>query len=412
MASLSSTKRNGKTCFQIWLGSGSERKNIWLGTVSKTQANEFYSYVVQLSNAVNSGTTIKKSIRTWMASLSGQYYEKLVKVGLASPRCSLTVRGFFEERLRALKCSARTRDIYHRAHQKFFDFLGSDILLRDVSRRHADDFYNDYLIELDIADSYREKTTKVIREFFAKAVRFELIDSNPFDSLSISSTVDRSRHQLIDRDSIHKIIGKGLDARWKCLLGFAGLCGLRTRCEIAEIRWEHIHWSDNVMTIPKAKTKSRTCPIFGDFRPYLESYHESVIAADPLTVASGPIFPKCPSQTQLTKRLQRTVERAGIQPWKKPWMNLRSSCESHLILVDRFDIETVSFWLGNSPEVVRKHYLQFVGRDIDRASSLKKFSNSFQQAGESASTESENLAFSSVGECENAGKYTRRDSNP
>jgi hypothetical protein len=91
---------------------------------------------------------------------------------------------------------------------------------------------------------------------------------------------------------------------------------------------------------------------------------------------------QCPSQTQLTNRLKRTVTKAGMQPW----VNLRSSCESHLFLVERFDIEAVSGWLGNSPEIVRKHYLQFLGEDIDRAAGLEKFANSLQNIEEREST--------------------------
>ncbi|MGI9496495.1 MAG: hypothetical protein ACR2NK_10605 [Mariniblastus sp.] len=77
-----------------------------------------------------------------------------------------------------------------------------------------------------------------------------------------------------------------------------------------------------------------------------------------------------------------------------------------MILVDRFDIETVSAWLGNSPNIVRKHYLQFIGEDIDRAAGVEKFANSLQNTGESGSTPKEKPAFSRMIEHEKAGQYT------
>jgi hypothetical protein len=87
-------------------------------------------------------------------------------------------------------------------------------------------------------------------------------------------------------------------------------------------------------------------------------------------------------------------------------MNLRSSVETQLIR-EGFDLTTVSTWLGNSPDVARKHYLQVTPTDISKAAAVgKKFSNSFQNTGESGSTQKEKPAFSRMVEHEKAGQYT------
>ena len=129
--------------------------------------------------------------------------------------------------------------------------------------------------------------------------------------------------------------------------------------------------------MPCVKTKTRTVPIFGDFRPLLEAYHQLTIKDDLLVVPSGLIFPQGPSQTQITNRLKRTATKAGLQPWAKPWLNLRSNVETQLIR-EGFDLTTVSTWLGNSPDVARKHNLQVTPTDISKAAAVgKKFSSSF-----------------------------------
>ena len=412
MASLSSTKRNGKRCFQIWIGSEPNRRNLWLGSVSKTRANEILSNVIQLEAASESNTQLNKGTKEWLSAVEDRFHAKLVKVGIAKPRASETVKAFFAERLKSLKCSTRTHDIYQRAHKKFYDFINEDLNIRDITPKMAHDFYNVHLLKTIKAPSYRAKTAKIVREYFDKAVLFELIDKNPFAGFEITSDADRSRHAFIDRQSIIQIIKKGPDVRWRCLLGFAGLCGLRTRSEIAELKWEDIHWDDDTFTVPAVKTKERTVPIFGDFRQMLEAYHQNVIGTDMQTIAAGLIFPNCPSQTQLTKRLNRTIAKAGMQPWVKPWMNLRSSVESHLILIEGFDIETVCKWLGNSPDVARKHYLQTTPAEIAKASAIgQKFSNSFQTGGATDRENPENPAFCIAKERGKAIKYTREDSN-
>ena len=58
----------------------------------------------------------------------------------------------------------------------------------------------------------------------------------------------------------------------------------------------------------------------------------------------------------LRTRLSKIIRRAGLVPWPKLFQNLRSTRETEL--VERFPMHVVTAWLGNSPEIARKHYLQ------------------------------------------------------
>lgn len=411
MASLSTTKRNGKTCYQIWIGVEPNRSNIWLGKISKSEANEIFSHIATLSSSKENCTGLRGSTVDWLNSIEDRLYDKLVKSELVEARCAIHVKEFFEERLAALRCSDRTRDIYQRAHQKFFEFLGGERrLLRKVTPKEASDFYNVFLPQKIKAESYRGKTARIIREFFGRAVKLKLIDSNPFDGFQIAEHIERSRHVYIDRPDIHKLINVAIDTRWRCMLGFAALCGLRTRSEIAAMRWEFINWDENTFTVPHCKTSVRTVPIFGDFRPYLDQYQEVCISREPMRVLKGPVFPNCPSQTQLTNRLSRTATKAGMQPWPKPWINLRSSVETWLVR-QGFDLTTVSSWLGNSPIIAQKHYLQITPGDIAAAADLKKFSNSFQNTAEPPSIGTMPKIKAPINQGFEASQYTPLDSN-
>ncbi len=105
-------------------------------------------------------------------------------------------------------------------------------------------------------------------------------------------------------------------------------------------------------------------------------------------------------------------------------MNLRSSVETQLIR-EGFDLDTVSNWLGNSPDVARKHYLKITPGNIAKvtamvipagteqfANSLQLFANRMQNGGEPGSRISENPDFLGTSEHRGVQKYTRRDSNP
>jgi hypothetical protein len=45
-----------------------------------------------------------------------------------------------------------------------------------------------------------------------------------------------------------------------------------------------------------------------------------------------------------------------LAPWPKLFVNLRSTRETEL--VEQFPMHVVTAWLGNSPDIAKKHYLQ------------------------------------------------------
>ena len=57
--------------------------------------------------------------------------------------------------------------------------------------------------------------------------------------------------------------------------------------------------------------------------------------------------------------------RAGLEPWIKPFQNLRSTRETEL--VEQFPVHVVCYWLGNSEKVAKAHYLQVTDEHFQRA---------------------------------------------
>jgi hypothetical protein len=61
----------------------------------------------------------------------------------------------------------------------------------------------------------------------------------------------------------------------------------------------------------------------------------------------------------------RIVRRAGVEPWPRLWHSLRASCESNL--AQSFPLATVTKWLGNTPSVALRHYVDPTEAAFDRA---------------------------------------------
>jgi hypothetical protein len=75
----------------------------------------------------------------------------------------------------------------------------------------------------------------------------------------------------------------------------------------------------------------------------------------------------CECNANLRTQLERIIGRAGLTPWPKLFQNLRSTRETEL--AESFPLKVVCEWIGNSPEVAVKHYLQVTDEHFERACS-------------------------------------------
>jgi len=67
----------------------------------------------------------------------------------------------------------------------------------------------------------------------------------------------------------------------------------------------------------------------------------------------------------LRTQFERIIKRAGLTPWPRIFHTLRSSRETELAA--EYPIQVVTAWLGNTPRIALKHYLQVTDSDFTRA---------------------------------------------
>ena len=65
------------------------------------------------------------------------------------------------------------------------------------------------------------------------------------------------------------------------------------------------------------------------------------------------------------KVILKAMKAAGVKPWPKLFQNCRASRETEL--ARGFHIQTVCTWIGNSPQVAARHYLQTTEDDFRKA---------------------------------------------
>ena len=126
------------------------------------------------------------------------------------------------------------------------------------------------------------------------------------------------------------------------------------------MQWSDVQWEERRLRIQSTKTGLRFCPIFPQLRPLLDAAWDTADEG-----ARYVISRYRQRETNLRTQLGRIIERAGLVPWAKPFVNLRASCRTDL--EERFPSHVVDAWLGHSTRVARKHYLQVTEAHWDRA---------------------------------------------
>ena len=111
-----------------------------------------------------------------------------------------------------------------------------------------------------------------------------------------------------------------------------------------------------------SKTGLRFCPIFQEVLPILRE------AFDAAKEGAVYVVPQRGQAANLRTQMLRIIEQAGVKPWPKLFVNLRSSCRTDL--EDTFREAVINAWIGHSTRIGHKHYSQVRPSDWDAASAF------------------------------------------
>ncbi len=105
---------------------------------------------------------------------------------------------------------------------------------------------------------------------------------------------------------------------------------------------------------------TRIIPLYPELKQLLREGWETEADASEFVITRY----RCDSQN-LRTTLLKIIERAGLKPWPKLFQNLRASRQTEL--EESFPTHVVCRWMGNSPKVAQKHYLQVTDDHFTKA---------------------------------------------
>jgi integrase len=337
-------------------------------------------------------TALDRDTAAWLADVSGTLRKRLAAVGLidapteidntAAQASMVTLDRWLTTCLaKRADVSPNTRRIWGQTKARLTRFFGPDRPLARITRGDAIDWRLSLVAE-KLADASVRKHCGFAKHFFAQAVDHEIIMANPFGKLVSAPVGNEARQYFVSRQETQRVLDACPDAEWRLIVALSRFGGLRCPSEHFALTWEDVNWAENRLHVASPKTerheghKSRTVPVFPELRPYLEAAWEAAEHGTLHVISRHRM-----GAGNLRTQLARIVKRAGLTPWPRITHNLRSSRQTEL--EESFPSHVVCRWIGDSPQMARKHYLQVTEEHFQKAIQNPK-QNPKQQAHETA----------------------------
>lgn len=362
---------NGSAGIQLIAPTG-KRITIALGPIEDSQAEQIKLHIEELARSREWNVSPAPETRTWLAGISRDFHDRLVRAGLIRPRdtASPEALGPFIDRYILLRVDVKpaTKTVWKRARRLLLKHFKADRPLHSITTGDARDFRQFLVNECDLAEDTTRKMCGFAKQFFADAVDRRLIEANPFKHKSVPTATGKQAQQkhFITPDDAAKILDACPNAEWRLLFALSRYGGLRCPSEHLALKWADVDLVAGTFKVTSKKTEhhagkgSRIVPIFPELQKPLRE------AFDPEAVYVIQRYRD--TNANLRTQLQRIINKAGLKPWPKLFNALRATRATEL--ENQFPSHVVSAWMGHGEDVKRKHYLQVTDDHLRAAQAL------------------------------------------
>jgi len=352
-----------------------KRRTIRTCKCSKKNAQTAQNMIEKLVEAKALSVPIDQQTATWLNSIDDKLLGRLVKAGLAKARPTTKLKAFVSSYIEGrhdVKPASKT--VWRQGETSLYEFFGEDRLAHTITTAEAEDF-KQQLIKQKLALYTVRKRLQAVRMFFSAMAKRGLIQVNPFNGVKgVQAVVDESRNVYVPAADVQAVMEEAPDAEWRAMIALSRFGGLRLPSEVLSLKWEHIDWEKERITVVSPKTAhhpgrgQRVIPLFPELvQPLTEAFEAApdgaiYVVTRHRSQADGPEGWRT---TNLRTRFNKMIQRAGLEPWPKPFQAMRASCETDLL--EKHPLQAVARWMGHSPKVAVANYLRVRDEHFDQA---------------------------------------------
>lgn len=341
------------------------RKTIRLGKMDRKSAEAVARHVEALLGAAISGQPVARTTAAWLAGLGDTLRGRLAAVGLVEPVKRISAGEYLSNWL-AGKKAAGHKPTSLRAWGQTVEGLTALFGERPLSSLDhvAGEAFRSAMQCRGLRATTIHKRLGHARQIMEDAVRLSLLTANPWKHVRHRAGDPSERRAYVPVTDAERVITHCPSVSWKLLVALARFAGLRVPSEAFSLTWGDVDWERGRLSVPSPKTQHlgkphRVIPLFALLRPHLEAAFEQApdgsvyVFPDDWRARADGADGWAGANVRTT--FAKIVRRAGVEPWPRIWHSLRASCESDL--AQSFPLATVTKWLGNTPSVALRHYV-------------------------------------------------------
>lgn len=349
-----------------WCVGEGERRTLRLGKVEMRHAEAVRVRIEQVLASRSTGVMDCEAAR-WLDGLDDDMHGKLSRLGLVQPRerSVATVGGLLAAFFENLNVKAGTRRTYEQTRTSMESHFGAATALTAITPLACDQ-WRQTMVRAELAPPTIAKRIKTARQVFKQAIRWKWLDENPLADVKAGGSINRGRMFFITREMTDQILAACPDVQWKVIFALARYGGIRVPSELLPLTWRDVDFDKGTVRIRSPKTEAyegkgeRLLPMFPELRAVLQE------AFDKAEEGTEHVITRYRDMgTNLRTRANVIIRRAGLIPWPKTFVNMRSSRATEL--AERFPLAVLTAWMGHSASISINHYQQVLPEHHTRA---------------------------------------------
>jgi integrase len=362
---------NSRQQYSIQYGSGKARATVYLGKVPRDYAEEAGRRIERIVQSKELGEPIDAVTTAWLRACPPKLKAKLVAKGVIDDPTARTLSSLCDYCIRQAHVEPATLQKYRDAKANLLAYFG-DRSIEGITAGDAHEFRT-WLARkgrrprgTPLASTTVSKRLEQARAFFASAVRKQWLTYNPFEGVTARATSGDERQFYVTKEATQALLDAA-DPELRLMIALCRYGGLRVPSELWPLRLDWINLETGLLQVYSPKNKRyehkrwRFVPLFPEIRGILQDAFDAAPEGATLLFPSQGV-----TATAVRNRLTRLCLKCGILPWPKLWQNMRSTRETELVDAG-YPIHAVCHWLGNSPAVAHRHYLQVAKEHVARA---------------------------------------------
>ena len=252
------TESGGRRLIQLSPSEHPNRPKIRIGKVSRRDANTVRVHIEKLLRARTTGSTIPPATADWLSGIPDSLRRRMEQYGLAESsknRICPTVAEWIESYIEGrTDIKSNTRRNMEQAQRSLIALFGRAKRLDEITAGDSENF-RIYLKAQRLAEATIRRRCKRAKQFFAAAVRKEILMKNPFVDMKCGTSCNPERFHFVSQEDMKIIIEVCPDDEWRLIFGLARYGGLRIPSEAFLLTWDDVNFDKMRFTVKSPKTE-------------------------------------------------------------------------------------------------------------------------------------------------------------